>query len=178
MPKFKVDDKVWWAKCRWEQKRILCPTCFGKLQVTLILGNGDEVTLPCQGCAPGFESPTGHISEYDYISEPEMIYINGMNLEINGNKEKVRYISSSCSYDEEELFWNHSEALAESQEKKRKLDEEQVTRAEYIKNKVHKSFSWNAGYHMREAKQLRSKAEYHDKMAIVCKAKSKEDVQT
>lgn len=178
MPKFRVGDKVWWAKCRWENKQILCPTCFGKKEVKLILGNGDEVTLPCQGCAPGFEFPTGQISEYDYVSEPEQVYITGMDIEINGNKEKVRYRGTSYIYDEEDLFLDQLEALAESQEKKRKLDEEQLTRTEYIKKNVHKSFSWNARYHMREAKQLRSKAEYHDKMAIVCKSKSKEDVQT
>ncbi len=47
MPKFKVGDTVWVAKCRYEPVQKLCPTCFGKKEVTLILGNGDSVILPC-----------------------------------------------------------------------------------------------------------------------------------
>jgi len=174
MPKFKVGDWVWWAKCRWEPIQIPCPTCFGKKQVTLILGNGDEVILPCHGCAPGFESARGYIEEYDYISEPEQIYITGMDIEVDGDKEKVRY-RGPYIYDEEDLFSEQIEAFAKSQEKKRQLDEEQQTRTEHIKKNVHKSFSWNARYHIREAGNHREKAEHHDKMAIVCKAKSKTD---
>jgi hypothetical protein len=176
MPKFKVGDQVWWAKCRWESIRIPCPTCFGKLKVKLILGNDDEVILPCHGCAPGYESPRGYIEEYHYLSEPELICISGMDIEIHGDKETVRYNSSQCSYDEEDLFSEQTEALDKSKDKKRKLDEEQRTKAEYIKKKVHKDFSWNAHYHMGEAKRLRKTAEYHDKMAVVCKSKSKKEL--
>ncbi len=169
--KFKVGDTVWWAKCRWEVVNILCPTCFGKRQVTLILGNGDSVILPCKGCSPGYEPPSGYISEYDYVSDPEMVSITGMEIEVNGDKEKVRYRSSFNIYDEEELFTEHHEALDKSREKKLKLEEDQRTRAEYIKEDVHKSFSWNARYHIREAKSHREQAEYHGKMAVICKAK-------
>lgn len=59
----KVGDSVWYAKCGLEQVKRICPTCFGKLEVKLILGNGDGVILPCDGCGHGCDAPTGHIGE-------------------------------------------------------------------------------------------------------------------
>ncbi len=176
MPKFKVGDKVWQARCRWEPIRKLCPTCFGKMEVTLILGNGDSVILPCQGCAQGYEPPVGHIYEYDYVLGPELLIITGMDIEVKGEKEKVRYHSAlSYVYDEEDLFLDQAEALAKSKEKKRILDEEQKTKSKYLKEKANKSFSWNACYHRREAKRNRKQAEYHDSKAVLCKARAKTD---
>jgi hypothetical protein len=176
MPKYKVGDSVWYAKCRWEPIRTLCPTCFGKKKVTLILGNGDQVTLPCEGCGRGYDPPSGYVHEYDYVVEPESIVICGMNVSIDGNKEKVDYRGGyGYVYYEDDLFLTREEALAKAQEKKAELENEQRTRSEYIKKEKQKSFSWNANYHMREAKRMRQQAEYHDGKAILCKAKSKTD---
>ncbi len=55
------------------------------------------------------------------------------------------------------------------------MEEEQKTKAIYLKKEAKKSFAWNAGYHLREAKNHRKQAEYHDTKAIFCKAKGKEE---
>lgn len=174
MSKFKVGDTVWIAKCGLESVRKICPTCFGKMEVTLILGNGDSVVLPCKGCAHGIASPTGYISEYEYVVEPECMVISGMTIEINHDKENVRYLNGYRIYDERDLYATEEEARIEAEKKKVLLEKEQVTRAEYIKKDVQKSFSWNAHYHMRHARKDRESAEYHDKMAVICKARVKE----
>jgi len=174
MPKFKVGDTVWFAKCGIESVQKVCPTCFGKKEVTLILGNGDSVVLPCRGCAPGFDSPRGYISEYEYVTEPEMIAISGMSIEVNYGKEKVEYLQENRLYHEEDVYATKEEAQIRANEKKTQLEKEHTTRAEYIKKDVQKSFSWNAHYHMRHAKKDRESAEYHDKMAVICKARIKE----
>lgn len=176
MPKFKVGDTVWIAKCNWKPVRKICPTCFGKLEITLILGNGDSVILPCKGCAPGYDPPRGYISEYEYVVGPESTVISGMKIEINYGKEDVRYYHGCySSYDEKDLFETEEEARIVAYEKKAQLEVEQVTKAEHIKKDVQKSFSWNAHYHMRHAKEDRKSAEYHDKMAVICKARAKKD---
>lgn len=172
--KFKVGDTVWWAKCRWEQIEVLCPACFGKREVTLILGNGDSVILPCEGCSAGFNPPSGYISEYDYVSEPEQTTITGIEIKINGDKQEVTYRGSYFSYHEEDLFENRDDALAKSERKRQELEEEQRNKAEHIKHNVRKNFSWNASYHLREAKRMRKQAEYHDSMAVLCKARAKD----
>ena len=174
MPKYKVGDTVWYAKCRWESVSKTCPTCYGKTRVTLILGNGDSVILPCHGCAPGFQYSTGKIQEYEYVVEAMPVTITGMRVEIKGEAEKVDYTSSFYSYPEEDLFPTEQEAAEKAKEKKAQLDEDQSKRAESIKKNVRKSFSWNAHYHLSEAKKNRKQAEYHDKMAVICKARTKE----
>jgi len=174
MPKFKIGDSVWVAKCGLESVRKMCPTCFGKKEVTLILGNDDHVVLPCKGCAPGYDSPRGYISEYEYVTEPEMIVIDGMTIEIDHDKENVRYQTQHRIYDEKDIWATEGEAHVVANKKKAQLDKDQVTRAKHIKKDIQKSFSWNANYHMRHAKKDRESAEYHDKMAVICKARMKE----
>jgi len=174
MPKFKVGDTVWYAKCGLEQVRKICPTCYGKKEVTLILGNGDSVVLPCKGCAPGYNSPRGYIFEYEYIAEPEVIEISGMTIEIDHGEERVCYRGINRIYDEKDVWATEGEAKIVANEKKAQRDKDQITRAESIKKDIQKSFSWNAHYHIRHAKKDRESAEYHDKMAVICKAKIKE----
>jgi len=174
MPKIAVGDKVWYAKCQWEPIRQTCPTCFGKKEVTLILGNGENVLLPCSGCASGFNPPIGYIHEHGYVVKPEQIVITGMDIEINGGKESVRYRHGSYCFDDIDIFPTEEEAMIRAEAKKKKLDEEQRTRAEYIKQDVHKSFSWNAYYHMREAKRHRKDALRHDEKAKLCSEQNKE----
>lgn len=168
MTKFSIGDTVWHATCQWGQIKCVCPTCFGKREVTLILGNDDHVLLPCGGCAPGYDPPTGYIHEYDFIVKPEVIVITGVSIEIDGDVECIRYRSGSFSFNASEIFATESSARVASEEKKKKLHEEQNIRAECIKKNVHKSFSWNAHYHMREAKRHRKDALYHDEKSILC----------
>ena len=173
MAKFSVGDVAWHASCRWEQIKIRCPTCFGKKEVTLILGNGDHIILPCGGCAPGYSDPSGYIHEYDYVVEPSPVTITGMNIEINGGVEKVQYRRGSHAFDDADMFSTEDEARASSEEKRKALVCEQQTRTEHMKNNVRKSFSWNAHYHMTEAKRHRKAATSHDEKAQLCKERGK-----
>jgi len=172
MPQFAVGDKVWFAKCQWETVKKTCPICFGKKEVTLVLGNGESILLPCQGCAPGCEPPTGFISEYEFVVEPELLIITGMEIEIDGEKEKVRYRSGSDYFNDIDIFTTEEEARTIAELKKKWLVDEQRAKSENIKKNVHKSFSWNASYHMREAKRHRKDALYHDEKAKLCKERS------
>jgi hypothetical protein len=47
-------------------------------------------------------------------------------------------------------------------------------REDHVKHDKNKSYSWNAGYHKREAKRAAKKVEYHTKMAAECKDRRKE----
>ena len=171
--KFKVGDTVWWARCRWEPVKIPCDTCFGKLEVTLILGNGDKVVLPCDACGKGYIGPRGYMDQYKYVIDPELVTITGMEVQINGEKEEVRYRSGSLCYDEKDLFASKDDAALAGVEKKRLLGIEQETKSENIKQDVHKTFSWNAAYHLREVKTAKERIAYHEKKARLCKERVK-----
>jgi hypothetical protein len=175
--RFAIGDKAWLAQCQWAAVNKTCPTCHGKLAVTLVLGNGDEVALPCGGCSPGYGEPTGKITEYDYSVEPELVEITGMSIERDGEKETVEYKSGNSSFNrvfkDHSIFPTEGEARAKGAEMKAKLEEEQRTRAEAIKANVHKSFAWNAHYHMQEAESHRKAAAYHEGKARLCKERAK-----
>ena len=175
MSKFKVGDKVWNASCRWEKIKQVCPTCFGKKEITLILGNDDRVIIPCKGCSLGYESPSGIVEEYDYIVEPKLVFIDGMSIEIEGDKEKVTYKGGCYWYYDENLFVNKEDAAKEAKKKRKTLFEEQSNKVEHIKKNVHKDFSWNASYHIRQANNARKDAARHDALAKICKKRSKKE---
>jgi len=144
MPKYSIGDTVWLAKCRHEQVQVQCPTCFGKLKVTLILGNGDHVVLPCRGCEKGYDGPMGYVIEYDYVVEPELVHISGIEIQVNADGENARYRNGPYVYDEAYLFSTREEAVVRGEDLKRRLDEEQRKRTDYLKKDVRKNFSWNA----------------------------------
>lgn len=173
MKPYNVGDVVWWAHCGTEHVSHPCPVCFGKRQVTLVLGNDDQVILPCSYCSHGYEDPTGIETEYEYVVKPERKTITSIEIQVSSTDEKREYRSDSY-LNIEDIFDTEGEALTRCLEVKQKLEEDQRTLAKYLKEKAEKSFAWNAGYHMRATKKLRQQIEYHEKMAVLCKAKTKD----
>lgn len=171
--KFKVGDLVWNAHCTWLPVSQPCPICYEKREVTLILGNGDLVVLLCDYCGKGYEGPKGTVDEYEYVVEPEPVHITSITLEVSADKTVAKYHAGCRYYDEENLFPTKEEAMEKGKELKMVLEVGRDTRVECIKKSTSKSFSWNAGYHMREAKRSRKDAERHEKLAVICKARSR-----
>jgi len=174
MKKYNVGDKVWVA---WVERRDvteLCPVCFGKLQVLLTLGNDDTVTLPCDYCGKGYNAPVGTVTEARYGSGAELKTIETVDVTQTASGETYEYHSGHYILRPERVFDTKEEALLCCESIAQELNKEQETRAEYIKKDVKKSFSWNAGYHLREAKRKEGEAEYHRKKAAICKSRGKE----
>jgi len=176
MQEFKVGDIIYFPKCRHENITVTCPVCFGKRLVTLILGNEEAVELPCDYCGKGWDGPRGVVEEYELVIGAELFLITSKEIteDASGGRH-VRYYSDHSTVINDELACaTREEALDRAKEMKAELDEERRTRVEHIKKDVKKSFSWNAGYHLREAKRCRQQAEYHDERAKLCRAKGKE----
>jgi len=172
-PRFDVEDEAWWAKTGVSAVTKTCPVCYGEREVTLILGNGDRVRLPCSYCGTGFDAPRGFVTEHDYVAEPQMVIITGVTSYDNGEAVEYEYRVGAYVPKGDDLFDNRDDALSRCQEiaERRKRDEEK--KVEYIKYDKKKSFAWNAGYHMRCVKKAHKDIEYHERMAVICKAKDK-----
>ena len=54
--KFNIGDTVYSPVAGTTGKLIDCPECFGKGELTCILGNGDRVEFDCDCCKYGFNS--------------------------------------------------------------------------------------------------------------------------
>lgn len=174
MMKFKIGDSAWHARCDWLPVQKPCPVCFTKTQVTLILGDGNQIILPCNFCESGYNPPSGFVQNYEYVSSPQLITIDKINIEIEGDVEKVTYQQGCYLYYEETLFSEKEDAIVKCNELKANLEKDQEKNITTRKEYSNKSYSWNAGYHLREAKKSRENAEYHEKMAILCKEKAKQ----
>lgn len=179
MKQYNVGDKVWVAHCEIQKIEKPCSICFGKRKVTLILGDGSEVILPCEYCGKGFNAPSGVITEYEFIAEAIERIITEVHIRCTTAGGERKYHSGYYHFEEDEVFDTREEALAKCAEVVKKQEEEQTTCTERIKANQRKNFSWNAGYHLRNAKKDRASAEYHERMAILCKgrARQKEEVK-
>ena len=174
---FKIGDTVYVARYGRESVTLPCPICFGKLKVELILGNGDSVVLPCDYCGKGhFGIPQGVVTEYEFVAKAERVIISGIESEQTTTETKTRYRHSGCYIiDQKDVFTTNAEALVAAGAEKEKTEQEERTRIEYLKNNVKKTFAWNAGYHMREAKRNRDEAEAHEQKAVLCKDRAKKE---
>ncbi|MHA2253851.1 MAG: hypothetical protein ACXAD7_26090 [Candidatus Kariarchaeaceae archaeon] len=176
---FRIGDKVWISTFHIKKDiKVPCPVCFGKLKVTLILGNDDHIELPCDYCGKGYEGPTGYDVHYqDAVAETEPITIGAMQVDVTPGGKKIDYYSTvnSCRYiySDEKVFATQKEALEKAEELKNKWLKDESTRADRIKHNVNKSFSWNAGYHMKEARRIRRQIEYHESKAKLCKDRAR-----
>ncbi len=170
---FAIGDTIWKAFAQKTPLEKPCPICYTKRNVTLILGNDDQVVLPCNYCARGYMSPTGYVTEWEYIAEPQPHVVTGLDILKTVDGEAVTYICGSCHFESDCVFEKKEDAMKLAKEMADKEAKDQITRADSIKKDKHKSFSWNAGYHLRNAKKLEKDILYHKKMAVICKERSK-----
>jgi hypothetical protein len=172
---FNIGDVAWFARTGFQEIQEPCQVCFGNKSVTVILGNGDEVIVPCSCCASGYNAPSGLVTHYRIQPAAMAVTITGREIR-EGEKTEVTYHGSGGHfYYSHTLFESFAEALAASKELCEKELHDRENRAEWIKKDTTKSFAWNAGYHLREAQRLREQIAYHERMAVVCKSRTKEE---
>lgn len=170
--KFKIGDTIWLARYGRQEVLVPCNVCYGKKEVTLILGNDDSVILPCEACGHGFRAPTGTQTEYTFVCGAEQCRITGMRIEISSDRESVTYdMLGGCYADESKCFATEEEAMLAAEALRKAEDERENTQAAAIKANAQRSFIWNAHHHMSEFNRAMRDAEYHARKAELCKAR-------
>jgi hypothetical protein len=168
---YKVGDWVWYATYDSEEIKVPCPVCYGNKVVTVILGNGDEVTVECDYCGKGWQNAPGYVTEYQRIPKAEQHMITKRRIEDGRDGEEIEYISSSYILRIEQMFDDEQEAYDYAVGLAEKVTQDNLDKPKY---KNEKSYTWNAGYHLKNAASKRKEAEYHEAKAKICKARSKE----
>ncbi len=167
---YPVGAVVWWARCGVREVTRPCPVCFGKLTVTLILGNGEHVGTPCDYCGKGYMGPQGTETEHEWIASAEQATIHGVRTEQSGDKVSANYTTAAgFCFDDTEAFETKEEAEAKCAEKIEEHARENNRAATHRKEYNHKNYAWHVGYHRREAKRARDSLAWHEARAIVCK---------
>ena len=170
---FSVGDCVYVASYGNQQEDELCPVCFGKRKVTVILGDDSEVVTPCRFCSCGYDPPTGTVKVYAEKGRVTPHTITSVETSTTAAGVTHEYHSDLWYFTDANTFATSDEAQVEADRLAAEHKKQQDQRAEYIKANVHRDFSWNAGYHLREARDLRERAERHEKLAVVCKARAR-----
>jgi len=170
MNEIKIGDRVWIASYETRKVQKECPVCFGNKEVTLRLGNGDEVLLDCDYCGHGFHDPTGYVTCYERTPKAEPVIVQRIASEVSEDGTTYRYHFNGMRY-VERVYTSQEEALVAAHEKAAWEQKEEDERTHRLKRNVNKSFAWNAGYHLREAAECRRRAERHDRKAVLCKAR-------
>jgi len=166
-----VGDKIWWARCGVELVQEKCTVCYGNREVTLILGNGERVTLPCEYCACGYEAPKGYTTRYKYIAEPQYVAITGVRVNQTCKGDEREYTVGHYNLSEDVMFDTQKEATEKCAEIAVAHDKEEQRRAGCTKANKTKHFSWSAGYHRKNIKDLQRQIQYHEANARLCENK-------
>lgn len=165
---FSVGEPVWWAHCGQREVVHPCPVCFGKLRVTVILGNDEAISTPCDYCGKGYDGPQGIEREYEWVASPELVTVCGVSTEQDGSKTVARYKSAGYILDQEDVFSTREEAVARCVERAAEHKADEDKRRTHMKEHSHKSFSWHVGYHRRQIKEAKRQLEWHEARAIAC----------
>lgn len=169
---YKVGDLVWYATYDSEEIKVPCPVCYGNKVVTVVLGNGDKVAVECDYCGKGWQNALGYVTEYQRIPKAERRMITKRRIEDGSQgEEEIEYISDKYILKAERMFETEEEAHNYAIGLAEKATQEALDKPKY---KQEKSYTWNAGYHMKAAKDKRREADYHEAKAKICKSRSKE----
>ena len=172
--RFNIGDVAYVARHGNMRVKEPCPVCFGKLAVIVVLGNGDNVETPCDYCGKGYDGPKGYVMEYVEQGDVVVHVVSGRECSEDTQGEHWRYrTAEGYCFDEDAAFTSREEAEAKAAELAAEHKRECETRASYLKHANYRSYSWNVGYHMSEAKRRRKQIEYHEHKAKLCKAKTK-----
>ncbi len=154
--KYTLGDTAYWIESGTNyQKRIPCPMCFGKLFVTVILGDDTQEKVECGFCQRGVERPSGYATTWEASATVHLGIITGVST-----KDGIRYEVGYKSLFEHEIY-SESEAelvrVAKFEEAKEQA--EKLFRDSFIT--ATKKQVWSAGYHRENIKRAERNIEWH-----------------
>lgn len=158
-----------------------CPDCAGKLAHHMVLGNGDEVDIPCDTCKRGYLGPSGVIQTYRntaVVESCDIVSITTGSLGVTEyrvsifwqNKDKPEEAGwSEQDFESDKLFGEKllAQVAADRQTAK------QVER--YVKDKVeqHRSWAWHVNYHRKGIRENLRRNEHHEEQLAFARTKAK-----
>jgi len=136
------------------------------------------MVLPCEYCSAGYEGPRGYTRHHEYLAAAESVVITDITVHTGPDGETREYRSGGWCLDIEDIFDTEAEAMDRAAVKAAKFAQEVDAQKQSRGRNKGRPYTWNAGYHMREAKKAREQLEYHERMARVCKDKTRKPGRT
>jgi hypothetical protein len=168
--KYKLGDKIFWVTSDTRYaKKIPCPMCFGKLFVTIILGDDSQSKIECGFCQSGVDRPSGLATSWEPSATVHSGTITGVS-----SKDGVRYEVGNASLWEHECFQDEKEATLFRDVK---FDEAKELAEKWFKESfVHakKKQIWSAGYHRQSIASAERTISWHKlRLGMIAEAANK-----
>lgn len=149
---------------------ITCTHCLGQRALTVIMGDGSQVSIACAGCEAGDLGSTGEMRVHTYEAHVQTGVVTG--IEIAG--ENLRYSMNGWRADN--IFATAEEAQAKVAEMYAAHEAEVAARPAQ-KVKPSRNWAWHVHYHRSEITRQEKSIEYHKAALAVAKLKAKEPVK-
>jgi hypothetical protein len=171
MTMFNIDDRVWLATFNRKPKCVSCPDCGGTKTLRVTLFDGQSFDIACQGCARGYEPPSGQVQLIEWAASAERKTIVG--VQVRKDQPPSYHFDGGQFDDRGYTFATEAEAIAKAEELRQEHEDDENRRI-LAKTKDHRSWAWHVHYHRNCAKSHREKAEYHERMCAYAKTKTSE----
>ena len=142
------------------QRQVTCPVCDGQRRITVILGDGERVSVECRFCEEGYLGSQGTVNAYGPSASVTCGTVDGISLDHRGEWDiQVRgicYRVGSLFTTEAEAEAAREIAYAEAEKYALESYEEQFKRG-----RKSKGYGWTVGYHRDQIKYLERKLAWH-----------------
>lgn len=178
MNTFNIGDKVWHAGRESTPEQVICPECFNKKYLTVILGDDSKVTIDCVGCSVGINPPRGYITYNKQSVEAKLVTICRKTEE--SDHVEYGFDRAGCAMHiakDTDLFSTKAEAEIRAKELAEEWNKEQLIKI-HRKEKNDRAWSWHVHYYrktIRDAEKTIKDAKARLDAAKIHKQKSKEE---
>lgn len=173
-PVFDIGRELWWARFETTENSVECPDCGGTGRLRVTFHDETTVSVGCQNCDRGYESPNGRVIVHDRQATAELVTISGVDLRQGQRPEyRARYeFNSSWVIDEARLFLTKPGAMECAKLLAAEADLEERERVQK-KEKDTESWAWNAAYHRKVIARAKKDIAYHESKLTVASLKAK-----
>lgn len=176
MKTYNIEDRVWHANRSSTQEKLICPECFGKLYLTVILGDDSQVTIDCAGCAAGYDPPKGYVTYWKQDINVTQVIID--RVEINPDYVEYGFDKVGCTHHiakDTDLFSTKEEAEVRARELAEEWNKEQLANI-HRKEKNHRNWSWHVHYYRNMIRRAEKEIERAKEQLDAAKAHVKEKI--
>ena len=170
MQEYNIGDKVFWAKYDGKSVQEICPVCFDKKEVIIILGNGEQVATECNYCVIGLSGPRGYVEVYKWVSSVSEIIIDGKEVNESLQGKNIEYRYGRYCLNNGDIFSTKEGAEKRVEEKIREKEIEESKRFETVKGGKKMSLTWSLGYHQKQIRNAEKDIIYHSSKVKLVKS--------
>lgn len=154
---FVIGQTYWLPVVNPQPVRVPCPVCYGQKAVMVILGNGEHVTVACEGC--NVQGPEGTIQEYSYEPGTKPFTVTGVESMHGGNWSVKSAEGDTANWND--LRDTHEAAMEASAQFMASLIEDNRRRATALNDSALKRTTWLVRYHEKCIWELEQRLSWH-----------------